>query len=160
GLRMDVIRAESFHRRNGPDVIKSTRLPVKPMSVEEAVMQMDLMSNEVLVFRNADTDALSGVYRRKDGNYGLIPPEPHWHLPGVRRSGIANGAHDEDHRNPGSGVDHPRDARLLQGRGARRARWGGREAAAVDRPGALGRDSPRTRGARIDRDWRGDRHSP
>jgi putative sigma-54 modulation protein len=76
GLRMDVIRAESFRRRNGPDVIKSTRLPVKPMSVEEAVMQMDLMSNEFLVFRNADTDTLSVVYRRKDGNYGLIAPEP------------------------------------------------------------------------------------
>lgn len=76
GLRMDVIRAESFRRRNGPDVIKTTRLPVKPMSVEEAVMQMDLMSNEFLVFRNADTDSLSVVYRRKDGNYGLIAPEP------------------------------------------------------------------------------------
>jgi putative sigma-54 modulation protein len=75
GLRMDVIRADSFQRRNGPDIIKSTRLPVKPMSVEEAVMQMDLMSNEFLVFRNAATDSLSVVYRRKDGNYGLIAPE-------------------------------------------------------------------------------------
>jgi putative sigma-54 modulation protein len=75
GLRMDVIRADSFQRRNGPDVIKSTRLPVKPMSVEEAVMQMDLMSNEFLVFRDAATDTLSVVYRRKDGNYGLIAPE-------------------------------------------------------------------------------------
>jgi putative sigma-54 modulation protein len=51
------------------------RLPVKPMSVEEAVMQMDLMSNEFLVFRNAATDILSVVYRRKDGHYGLIAPE-------------------------------------------------------------------------------------
>ena len=75
GLRMDVIRADSFRRRNGPDIIRSTRLPVKPMSVEEAVMQMDLMSNEFLVFRNAATDSLSVVYRRKDGNYGLIAPE-------------------------------------------------------------------------------------
>ncbi len=75
GLRIDVIRADSFSRRNGPDVIKSTRLPVKPMSVEEAVMQMDLMSNEFLVFRNAATETLSVVYRRKDGNYGLIEPE-------------------------------------------------------------------------------------
>ncbi len=56
---MDVIRAETFRRRKGPDVIKTTRLPVKPMSVEEAVMQMDLMSNEFFVFRNADTDTLS-----------------------------------------------------------------------------------------------------
>jgi putative sigma-54 modulation protein len=75
GLRIHVIRADSFVRRNGPDVIKSTRLPVKPMSVEEAVMQMDLMSNDFLVFRNAATDSLSVVYRRKDGNYGLIEPE-------------------------------------------------------------------------------------
>lgn len=75
GLRIDVLRADTFQRRKGPDVLKSTRLPVKPMSVEEAVMQMDLMSHEFFVFRNAATDALSVVYRRKDGNYGLIAPE-------------------------------------------------------------------------------------
>jgi putative sigma-54 modulation protein len=75
GLRVDVIRADSFGRRNGPEVIHTKRLPVKPMSVEEAVMQMDLMSNEFLVFRNAATASLSVVYRRKDGHYGLIEPE-------------------------------------------------------------------------------------
>jgi len=75
GLRMDVIRGDSFDRRNGPDVIKTKRLPVRPMSVEEAVMQMDLMSNDFFVFRDAATNALSVVYRRKDGNYGLIAPE-------------------------------------------------------------------------------------
>jgi putative sigma-54 modulation protein len=75
GLRMDVLRADSFGRRKGPEVMHTKRLPVKPMSVEEAVMQMDLMSNEFLVFRNAATDILSVVYRRKDGHYGLIAPE-------------------------------------------------------------------------------------
>ena len=75
GLRMDVIRADSFSRRNGPEIIRTTRLPVKPMSVEEAVMQMDLMSNDFLVFRNATSEGLAVVYRRKDGNYGLIEPE-------------------------------------------------------------------------------------
>jgi len=75
GLRMDVIRSDSFGRRKGPEVIHTKRLPVKPMSVEEAVMQMDLMSNEFLVFRNAATDTVSVVYRRKDGHYGLIEPE-------------------------------------------------------------------------------------
>lgn len=75
GLRMDVIRADSFGRRKGPEVIHTKRLPVKPMSVEEAVMQMDLMSNEFLVFCNAATESLSVVYRRKDGHYGLIEPE-------------------------------------------------------------------------------------
>lgn len=75
GLRMDVLRSDSFGRRRGPEVIHTKRLPVKPMSVEEAVMQMDLMSNEFLVFRNAANDSLSVVYRRKDGHYGLIEPE-------------------------------------------------------------------------------------
>lgn len=75
GLRMNVLRAGSFGRRKGPEVVHSKRLPVKPMSVEEAVMQMDLMSNEFLVFRNATNDLLSVVYRRKDGDYGLIEPE-------------------------------------------------------------------------------------
>lgn len=74
-LRMDVLRADSFGRRKGPEVMHSKRLPVKPMSVEEAVLQMDLMSNEFLVFRNAASDALAVVYRRKDGHYGLIEPE-------------------------------------------------------------------------------------
>jgi len=75
GLRMDVIRGDSFGRRKGPEVIHTKRIPVRPMSVEEAVMQMDLMSNEFLVFRNAATESLSVVYRRKDGHYGLIEPE-------------------------------------------------------------------------------------
>ncbi len=75
GLRMNVIRAGSVTRRKGPEVIKSKRLPVRPMSVEEAVMQMDLMSSEFLVFLNAATDMLSVVYRRPDGHYGLIEPD-------------------------------------------------------------------------------------
>lgn len=76
GLRMDVLRSDSFGRRKGPEVMQTKRLAVKPMSVEEAVLQMDLMSNEFLVFRNAATDTVSVVYRRKDGHYGLIAPEP------------------------------------------------------------------------------------
>ena len=75
GLRMSVIRAGSVARRSGPQVIKSKRLPVKPMSVEEAVLQMDLMSSEFLVFLDVATDTLSVVYRRRDGDYGLITPD-------------------------------------------------------------------------------------
>lgn len=75
GLRMHVLRADSFGRRKGPKVARVKRLPVKPMSVEEAVMQMDLMSNEFLVFRNAATGRLAVVYSRQDGDYGLIESE-------------------------------------------------------------------------------------
>lgn len=59
----------------GPLIIKSERVPLKPMSVEEAVMQMNLASENFLVFRNAGNAAVNVVYRRKDGNYGLIELE-------------------------------------------------------------------------------------
>lgn len=55
--------------------IHTQRVAVKPMSVDEAVMQLKLVKNDFLLFTNAATDALSVVYRRKDGNYGLIEPE-------------------------------------------------------------------------------------
>jgi putative sigma-54 modulation protein len=58
-----------------PEVIRSQPVPAKPMSVEEAVMQMDLTNNEFFVFRNAQSESLSVIYRRKDGNYGLIESE-------------------------------------------------------------------------------------
>ncbi len=75
GLRLDVLRSDSFGRRKGPEVIHTKRMLVKPMSVEEAVMQMDLMSSEFFVFQNGGT-GIAVVYRRKDGHYGLIEPEP------------------------------------------------------------------------------------
>jgi ribosome hibernation promoting factor len=63
-------------RRRATNTIHTQRVPVKPMSVDEAVMQLKLLKNDFLLFTNAATDALSVVYRRKDGNYGLLEPEP------------------------------------------------------------------------------------
>jgi putative sigma-54 modulation protein len=56
-------------------VVRASRYPVKPMSIEDAALQVEAGSEAFLVFRNADTDAVSIVYRRKDGNLGLIEPE-------------------------------------------------------------------------------------
>ncbi|PLX78968.1 MAG: ribosomal subunit interface protein [Desulfuromonas sp.] len=58
-----------------PVIIKTANFSVKPMAVEEAVMQMDLLDKEFLVFTDDTTDEISVVYRRKDGNYGLIVPQ-------------------------------------------------------------------------------------
>lgn len=58
-----------------PAIIRSRSFPVKPMAVEEAVMQMDLLEKEFLVFTDAGTAEINVVYRRKDGNYGLIVPQ-------------------------------------------------------------------------------------
>ncbi|MCX8129204.1 MAG: ribosome-associated translation inhibitor RaiA [Clostridia bacterium] len=56
-------------------VVRSKRFAIKPMDVEEAVLQMNLLGHEFFVFSNADTNAVNVVYKRKDGNYGLIEPE-------------------------------------------------------------------------------------
>ena len=47
----------------------------KPMDVDEAVMQMDLITDTFLVFTNARTESVNVLYRQKDGNYGLIQPQ-------------------------------------------------------------------------------------
>lgn len=57
-----------------PRVLRTSHIDVKPMSVDEAVMQMNLMDNDFYVFVNADSGALGIIYRRKDGQYGLIEP--------------------------------------------------------------------------------------
>jgi putative sigma-54 modulation protein len=44
------------------------------MAIDEAIMQMNLMDNDFLVFRNDTNDEINVIYRRKDGNYGLIEP--------------------------------------------------------------------------------------
>ncbi|MDZ7579431.1 MAG: ribosome-associated translation inhibitor RaiA [Deltaproteobacteria bacterium] len=54
--------------------IKITNIEYKPMDVEEAVMQMDLLDDSFLVFTNAQTDRVNVLYRRKDGHFGLIQP--------------------------------------------------------------------------------------
>lgn len=58
-----------------PTIIKTDTFHVKPMSVEEAVMQMDLLEKDFLVFTDSNSADINVVYRRKDGNYGLIVPQ-------------------------------------------------------------------------------------
>ena len=53
-------------------IVKTTRFQVKPMSAEEAVLQMRLLGHTFFVFKNVETDEMNVVYQRKDGNYALI----------------------------------------------------------------------------------------
>jgi len=53
-------------------IVKTKTHHVKPMSAEEAVLQMNLLGHEFFVFLNSETDSTNIVYKRKDGNYGLI----------------------------------------------------------------------------------------
>lgn len=58
-----------------PQLVRVKRFPIKPMDVEEAMMQMDLLGHDFYVFTNADTEEVNVVYRRKNGDYGLIEPQ-------------------------------------------------------------------------------------
>ena len=54
--------------------VKVKNIEYKPMDVEEAILQMDLLKDSFLVFTNARSDQINVLYRRKDGHYGLIQP--------------------------------------------------------------------------------------
>lgn len=65
------VESEEQRRR----VIRSDDYSAKPMSVEEAIMQLDLNKRDIFVFRRASSEKWAVVYRRKDGHYGLVEPE-------------------------------------------------------------------------------------
>jgi putative sigma-54 modulation protein len=55
-------------------VVKSERYPVKPMFVDEAVLQLEMSTKQFLVFLNARSSRMNVLYRRKSGDFGLIEP--------------------------------------------------------------------------------------
>lgn len=72
---LEVLEASSVADGIQPRVIKTTRLPIKPMTIDEAALELDDSKNEFFVFRDSGTDRVSVIYRRKDANYGLIAPD-------------------------------------------------------------------------------------
>jgi len=73
-VKMEVLDSE-MEDDSGPKIIRSKRFAMKPMSVEEAAMQLDISDSSFLVFLNPATERVNVIYRRKDGNFGLIEPE-------------------------------------------------------------------------------------
>ena len=57
------------------EVVKVKKFNIKPMSTEEAILQMELVEHNFFVFKDSDTDNVNVVYKRKDGNYGLLEPD-------------------------------------------------------------------------------------
>lgn len=56
-------------------VVRTKRFPLKPMDIEEAVMQSELLGHHFFVFLNEDSENINVLYKRKDGSFGLIVPE-------------------------------------------------------------------------------------
>ena len=69
-----IFEADSIESSSEPVIIRTQTETAKPMSVEEAVMQMDLLHKDFIVFTDADSSEINVLYRRKDGNFGLIEP--------------------------------------------------------------------------------------
>ena len=59
---------------DGDTVVRTKRFAMKPMMVDEAIDQMQLVGHEFFLFRNVDEDELNVLYRRRDGSYGLLAP--------------------------------------------------------------------------------------
>jgi putative sigma-54 modulation protein len=59
---------------NTPKIVSARRYAIKPMTAEEAVFRLNDEENQFLVFRNAEDEKVSVIYKRKDGDYGLIQP--------------------------------------------------------------------------------------
>ena len=73
---LEVLDATSFNGgESQPRVVKTGQLPIKPMTIDEAALQLDQSKNEFFVFRDSGTDRVSVIYRRKDENFGLIAPD-------------------------------------------------------------------------------------
>lgn len=82
-LQEQVYGAESFDEAAAedpaepppePEVIRTTKYPLKPMFVDEAVLQMEMSARQFVVFLNARSEKVNVLYRRKSGDFGLIEP--------------------------------------------------------------------------------------
>ena len=58
-----------------PVIVKTKQFTINPMTPEDAVLQLELIGHDFFVFRSADSGEVNVVYRRRDGNYGLIEPQ-------------------------------------------------------------------------------------
>ncbi len=67
----DAFKSQPQERR----IVKTTRIPIKPMSAEEAALELGHSLHEFIVFQDASTERVSVLYKRRDGNFGLIAPE-------------------------------------------------------------------------------------
>ncbi len=69
----ETVEPEEF--KTPPKVIRTQRMAIKPMSIDEAAMQLGLTKEDFLAFLNSETNQMNVMYKRRDGNYGLIEPE-------------------------------------------------------------------------------------
>ncbi len=71
---MPAVEPIGFEEEAEPAIVKTKALELKPMTPEEAILQLELLGHDFFVFTSAETESVSVLYRRHDGDYGLIEP--------------------------------------------------------------------------------------
>ena len=74
-LKFSELAADVQEDEHQGKVVKTKKFAVKPMDVEEAILQMELIGHNFFVYKDAETNEISVLYKRKDGDYGLLEPE-------------------------------------------------------------------------------------
>lgn len=74
-LKFSELAADVQEDEHQGEVVKTKKFAVKPMDVEEAILQMELIGHNFFVYKDAETNEISVLYKRKDGDYGLLEPE-------------------------------------------------------------------------------------
>ncbi len=80
-LRTEAFKAPEFEYvddmrdENAPTVVRHKTFPVRPMSTDDAIIQMEMLGHDFFVFVNQDTERTNILYKRKDGDLGLLEPE-------------------------------------------------------------------------------------
>ncbi len=72
---VEILAGESVGQGGPPRIVETTSLEIKPMTLDEAALALDAARQEFVVFRDAENERVNVLYRRKDGNYGLVSPE-------------------------------------------------------------------------------------
>ncbi len=71
----NVVPLNKENETNKPKLVRKKTFPLKPMASDEAILQMELLGHNFFVYMDADTEDVNVIYKRKDGDYGLIQPE-------------------------------------------------------------------------------------
>ena len=74
-LRFNSIKEIAVEDDEDGEIVKVKKFNIKPMNTEEAILQMELVQHNFFVFKDADTNNVNVIYKRKDGNYGLLEPD-------------------------------------------------------------------------------------
>ncbi len=74
-IDFDFSSIEDDNEESEKQIIKRKKVEIKPMDEEEAIIQMELIGHEFYMYKDSETNKMSVVYKRKDGNYGLIESE-------------------------------------------------------------------------------------